>query len=136
MSKVNVYYSSMPSVQYVFKDGTVAGFIAGVFSTSIPTQVEELNAEVAARHPIITVKVGYEVVDSADLDPLAELKKQVIANYLAEQAANAAKDKDMGNSTPLANLGMANSSTINDAASGSSSGMDVAGMIAAAKASS
>lgn len=96
---VNQYFSRIPHVRYVFKDGSVANFTGDRFTTTEPAEISELDAAVAAKNQVIYTKPGMERVDPESLDPVLAFKKQVIAEYLANQAAASGNpNRDMGKS--------------------------------------
>ena len=123
MSLKSVYKSSLPNIQYLFKNGKSAAFIGGAYYTDVESEIKELDEEVKNRHPIIYVDPAQAQIDSADLDPMSVLKKKFFAEFAAQQAAAIQKDRDMGTTVQTGILqGIANSTTIADAMSGSDSG--------------
>jgi hypothetical protein len=119
-STVNLFFSVIPSCQYVFKSGKIASFVSGRYSTHIASEVEELNAEIAAGHPHLFVKKGEEKVLVADLDPVSALRKKFFAEFQAAQAAAIDPENDMGSSS-TATTGMQTSKTIGTITAGSKS---------------
>lgn len=96
---VNQYFSRIPSVRYVFKDGTVANFTGDRYTTTDPKEVRELDEVVEQKNQVIYTKPGAERIDPDSLDPVLAFKKQVIAEYLANQAAASGNpNRDMGKS--------------------------------------
>lgn len=118
-----VYHHTLPSAQYVFKSGGVAEFIGGKFLTDDPVHIQELDAEVGRRNQFISK--GAKKLKTSDLDPVAEIKRQAVEEYLASlKAASGDASRDMGTSTQDALIkSAANSRTVGEAAAGSSSGM-------------
>ena len=80
--------------RYVFKSGQLAVFIGGVYRTNVETEINELNAEIRAGIGAIWTIPGQEVVDSDDIDPMAVMKRKIIADYEKEKA----RSLDNGNS--------------------------------------
>jgi hypothetical protein len=123
MSIKAVFKSSLPNIQYLFKNGKSAAFIGGAYYTDVESEIKELQDEVTNRHPIIFIDPAQSQIDSADLDPMSVLKKKFYAEFLAQQAAAVQKDRDMGTTSQTGVLqGIANSTTIAEAMSGSDSG--------------
>jgi hypothetical protein len=112
-----VFRSNVMSMRYVFKNGKVAAFLSGKYSTDIAHEIQELDAEVAAHHPNINTNPE-EIIDT--IDPIEALKKKHIEEYLAQQAKSLHKDNDAGNSEQT-KLNVANSRTVGDGAAGSDS---------------
>jgi hypothetical protein len=98
MAIVNQYFCTLPSSQYVFKTGKVAAFIGGTYRTDIETECAELDAEIKTGHPHIYV-TDEKTVDTTKLDPMANLKEKIIADYLATQARAVDPANDMGTET-------------------------------------
>lgn len=93
---VNLYFSHIPNSRYVFPNGKEAAFTGGKYSTNNEEEIAHLNAEIKNGNQFIYTKEGQEVVDVAQLDPLYELKAQIRAQILAEQVANEAGTKILG----------------------------------------
>lgn len=84
--KLHQFFIDKTASRYVFKSGKVAEFHGGAYRTSIESEIKELNAEIAAGIGSIWLVPGQEVIDSDDLDPVAVLKRKIIAEYEAEKA--------------------------------------------------
>lgn len=112
-----VFRANIPSCRYVFKEGKVAAFLSGKYTTNIAGEISELDAEVALGHPNITANAE-EVLDV--IEPLELLKKRHIEEYLASVAKSIAKSNDAGFSDQ-GKLNVANSTTISEGAAGSDS---------------
>jgi hypothetical protein len=80
---VNLYLSTFPSCRYIYKDGTEAVFVNGKYATGEQNRIEELDAEVAARHPYIFTDKDKLQIDEKELDPMEALKKKIIAEAIA-----------------------------------------------------
>jgi hypothetical protein len=87
-------------------------FFAGSYITNAPDEIAHLDAQIAAGHQMIYTKKGQETVTSESLDPLAAIKKKVIDEYLAAQAAQADTSRDMGNTSADPQAGMQTSKSI------------------------
>jgi hypothetical protein len=129
MAIQRLYKSTQNSLCYVFKDGTKAFFMRARFSTDIKEQIEELDAEVAKRHPMIFIDDKEREVDTDKVDPIEEIKRQAIAEYLASQNKALQRTNDRGTTDRNAPLtGIVNTHTIAEGASGSASGQDASGI--------
>lgn len=94
---VNLYHNRIPNSRFVFKDGTDAVFTGGQFLTDDPKQISELDYEIANRHPSIYFDPENRQIDPISLDPVAQFKAKVIAEFLASQAAAIGNpNRDMG----------------------------------------
>lgn len=121
MALKNLYKSRIYSCKYGFKNGKEANFVDFKYLTDIPSEIEELDAEIALKHPTIYVDQEKKTVDTSKLDPLEDIRAKAVADYIAQQK-NAVKDgNDMGLSSP-GKLNVATSANIAAAAAGSASG--------------
>ena len=82
------------------------------YFTDDPGKIKELDAEIANKHPSIYVDQNRLQVDSSEIDPMAAMKKRIIEEYLAQQAAHGDPNRDMGN-TVQERLKPANTNDIN-----------------------
>ena len=80
------FKSRMGAIVYIMKNGKPANFVEGEFVTSVPSEIAELDDEVANGHPIIYIDGGDSAVVVAE-DPMAGLKANMRAQILAEIAA-------------------------------------------------
>jgi len=103
-----VFRSNISSCRYVFKNGKVAPFIGGKYTTDIKHEIDELDAEIDMKHPHISANKE-EVVST--VEPLEALKARFFAEFQAAQAANLLKDNDAGTSEQ-GKLNVANSTTV------------------------
>ena len=114
------YKSTFPFIGYVFKDGSNANFVNGLYHTDNPEFITELDNEVGniglnnSKHPIIYIDELEQTVDPQALTPMAIMEKQIRAKILAEQAAAGDITNDRGNSN--ANFAQSISNTITGAA--------------------
>jgi hypothetical protein len=106
-------------MNYIFKNGKPATFVSGRFITDIPSEIAELDEEVAAKHPFIFIDPAEKEIDSEKLDPMAGLRERIIAEYLARQAEVTNPTNDMG-STKQEPLKPASTLDIAQAAEGGS----------------
>ena len=112
-----VFRSNISSSRYVFKNGKVAPFIGGKYTTDIKHEIDELDTEIEMRHPHISANKE-EVVNV--VEPLEALKAKFFAEFQAAQATNLLKSNDAGTSEQ-GKLNVANSTTVAAGMAGSSS---------------
>ena len=113
------YRSDAASCNYIFKSGKRAEFHGHMFRTSIKSEIEELDAEIAAGIGAIAIPADGPTIDSDDLDPVSVMKKKIIAEYEADKR----RAEDIGVSTSdRSNSGMVNSKTMSEVAGASISG--------------
>lgn len=117
MPTLHVFKSTLPSINYIFKDGRQAVFTHGMYTTDNQKFIDELNEEIAAGHPHIVVDPDKRTMDSSELDPIANLRERLRAEILAEMEKASDPSNDMGKSEP-AKLGAANSMDVASAAMG------------------
>jgi hypothetical protein len=140
MSIKNRYFSRVPSIKYIFKNGKEAAFIGGVFDTDFESEIVELDAEIKSGHPHIFTDASQLTVDSEQVDPIEEIKKRAIAEYLASVKAVSDVTNDRGTTVqepvkPTSTLDVAEASA--DSSSGASTPVAApsapVGMVKAAK---
>lgn len=117
---LRLFKSSIANCRYVFKDGKVAAFLAGEYRTDDAKEINELEEEVHAKHPFIYIDENNWEVPAIAVDPLEEIRKKAVAEYIASQA-NAANLPDSESDQQFKVAGIANSSTVGSAMSGSTS---------------
>lgn len=103
------YKSSVPSIQYIFKDGRPAWFIDGLYKTSDSKKIEELDAEIKLGHPYFSHAAKEEstaVLDENDIvgSMRERIRQQIIEEEKAKVRAASDKARDMGNYTPPASI--------------------------------
>jgi hypothetical protein len=97
------FWADLPSCKYHFKNGTTANFAQHLYRTSNPTEIKELNDEIAAGIGAIRIPDSGATINSLDLDPVKVLKDKIIAEYLAEQKRannNGESFSDVGDRKP------------------------------------
>lgn len=97
MSQYHQYFSTRPRISMVLPSGDRISFVAGQYITDKEKEIEYLDEQVKAGHPMIYVKKGNEVVTAEQLDPLAAVKAKAIADYMAQQERQQDPSRDMGN---------------------------------------
>lgn len=80
------YISTMPHASMFRKDGTRIGFMFGHFVTTMKADIDYLDAEIAAGHPIVR-KATNEEVKAAMMkkDLKGTLKKEIAAEFTADK---------------------------------------------------
>jgi hypothetical protein len=106
--------------RYVFKSGKIAEFIGGLYRTTVKSEIEELQAEIDSGIGSIWVPPEAPTIDSEDMDPVAVMKKKVIAEYLAQQARAQNNGESTSESDPK--TGMGNTKNLAAVSAGSTSG--------------
>lgn len=67
-----LFYNTLGSTSYVFKDGTAAFFKDGSYHTGIEQEISELKDEISKRHPYLYQIPGQETLDTDAIDPVEE----------------------------------------------------------------
>lgn len=91
-----IFKATLPSINYVFKNGKPAIFIEGKFITAVPAEVAELKDEIAAGHPHIYIDAKEAEIAASAIDPMAGLRAQIEAELMAKMAAATDPSNDMG----------------------------------------
>lgn len=91
------YFSSRPKISIITNGGNRISFVGGQYVTDVADEIEFLDAQVKAGHPMIFVQKGKETVTKEQLDPLAAIKAKAIAEYLEQQDKQQNPSRDMGN---------------------------------------
>lgn len=86
----HVFYSSKLSSNMITTTGRYIVFVNGRYVTNSEEEINYLKTEIALGNPFLSVVEGKEIMSAEDLDPMAALKKQHIAEYLEEQKTKAA----------------------------------------------
>ena len=110
-----VFRSNVQSVKYVFKNGKVAAFMQGKYTTDIKYEIDELDEEIAAGHPNFSANKE-EVVEL--IEPMEVLRSRFIAEYIANQKSATSGTNDAGNSE-FVKLNVATSDTVKAGMAGS-----------------
>lgn len=96
--------------------------MSGEYLTDVKEEIDELNDEIRLGHPHLFKDTKREVVDIKFIDPVEAIKKRAVEEYLERQRVALDKTKDGGTTELAAQLqGIGNSTTVNDAMSGSTS---------------
>jgi len=122
-----MFKSTLKSCQYITADGTICGFVAGRFHTGDEKVIKELEQQIAAGHPHLYVDSAEVEVDTEMLDPIEQIKRKAIADYIAAQNAANRPENDRGNTVQGKLEGIVNSGVVGEGSSGSTG--DMAGAI-------
>lgn len=95
---LRVFKSRFSPCNYIFKSGTVARFLDGVYYTENKNEIKELEDEIEFGHPHLYIDANMKEVE-ANKDPMAGLRKKIIDEYLQNQAAATDPSRDMGTTT-------------------------------------
>ncbi len=91
-----LYWATMPFLNYVFKKGKMAVFKHHRYATDDPAEIEELDAEIAGKHPQIYFKADQKFLTAEMEDPMKALRAKFFAEFQAQQAAFIDPNNDMG----------------------------------------
>lgn len=83
-----LFKCSIQACQYYFKDGSRADFINGRYATDDESKIDELQAEIEAKHPNIYVDDAELTTAAVIQDPIAHLRAKIRAEVEAEMMAN------------------------------------------------
>lgn len=119
MAILSVFKATLPSINYIFRNGKPAIFVQGKYSTSVEAEIDELKDEIAKGHPHIYVDPEEAEIDSSLVDPLSALRAKIEAEIRAKMAAATNPENDMGKTTQEP-LKPASSQDIQEAAGGGS----------------
>ena len=119
MSMLRVFKATMPSVSVIFGDGTQAIFVGGVYRTDNESHIATLESEIKKCHPHLFIDPAEKEIDSTMVDPMAQLRAKIIAEYLAAEANATDPTNDMG-TTEQTKLKPANTVDIAQAAANGS----------------
>lgn len=117
--KFFAFYSRIHNSTHIFPDGTLAAFTGGRYTTDDEQKAAHLRAEIKSGNQYLFLDEEKQVLTEAELDPMAELKARIIAEYEAKKASDTSND--MGESDS-GKLNVADTSSIAQAAMGSDSG--------------
>lgn len=87
MTMLKLFKSAVPSCKTHLPNGKEINFVGGRYATDDPLEIEYLEGEIKARHPIFYVDSKELEVDSVRVDPVEAIRRKAIADYLAEQEA-------------------------------------------------
>lgn len=124
MTDAKLYKATLPSINYIFKNGKPAIFVRGRFSTNIAAEIAELDAEIAAGHPHLFVDKDEPIVaEPTTNEMLAGLRAQWEAEFRAKMAEANQLSNDRGTSEVTK---LVPGSTVDVAAAIANSGTDMA----------
>lgn len=121
MAVKNLYKSRIYSCKYAFKNGKEANFVDFKYLTDIKSEIEELDYEISLGHPTLYVDPTRKTVDTSKIDPLEDIRKKAVDDYIAQQKNATLMSNDRGTSEP-GKLNVATTVNVAAASAGSSSG--------------
>lgn len=121
MAIKKVFKCRIPSSKYLFSNGKEANFIGGRYMTDVEAEISALEDEIKLGHPHIYVDSAEKEIDTEQMDPIEQIKKKAIAEYVAAQAKAIKTSNDMGNTEQGKLQGIGNSSSTSMLATGSDS---------------
>lgn len=123
MAIKQVFISSLGNSKYIFTNGKEANFINGEYSTDIESEIADLENQIKAGHPHIGRNIAKLTVDTDSMDPIEDIKRRAIEEYVAKQKAASDIKNDRGTTEQSARLGgILTSRNVAAATAGSSSG--------------
>lgn len=127
------FQATYPSINYIFRNGKPAIFVAGKFVTDVQKEIDELREEIAAGQPHIRECTPEEIkvagVPGGDL--MTGLKEKFFQEFLADQKKAAMQQAEAaikGSEYEQGEVKPASSSDIANAAAGGS-GADLAAQL-------
>lgn len=121
MALLQVFQATLPSVNFILKNGKPIIFVNGVFRTDVDTEAAELDQEIKLGHPHIRRPLieAERTIESEMVDPMNALRASIIKEFLAKQAAATDINNDMGK-TEQTSVKPANSQDVASAMAGGS----------------
>lgn len=114
--KFFAFYSRVPNSTFIFPNGVSAVFTGGRFTTQDETQANHLYWEIKQGNQHIFINEQKLTLVESELDPMAELKARIIAEYLAKEGL-----KTTESTSEQGKLNVADTASIGAAAADSSS---------------
>lgn len=127
--ELHQYQADKTISRYIFKSGKIAVFLGGYYRTSIQSEIDELNAEIANGIGAIWVPAEGATINSDDLDPVAVMKRKIIAEYEAEKARSLNNGESFSDTSGSGKPVGSNAAGVNAVASNSSGAASVAKVI-------
>lgn len=93
----HVFKCSQQSNRYIFKDGKNAAFFDYTYYTDIQSEIDELTEEIEKHRNPFFYFPEEKTVDMNTLDPLAEVKRQLKAEAMAEAKQELLRDLGVTN---------------------------------------
>lgn len=125
MAIKRVFKCRIPSSKYIFSNGKEANFIGGKYATDVAAEIAALEEDIKLGHPHIYIDDSEKEIDTEQMDPIEQIKKKAIAEYLAAQSAALKPSNDRGTTEQGKLQGIGNSFSTAMLAVGSDSGTAV-----------
>jgi hypothetical protein len=95
-----LFKTNSKSIKYIFKNGHVANFIKGRYTTSDPEKIEQLEYEVASGHPEIHIDLNEREIDPRMEDPKLRMRAEILKDLMEANMAATNPERDMGTYEP------------------------------------
>jgi hypothetical protein len=95
-----LFKSNTKSIKYIFKNGHVANFVRGRYTTSDPVKIAELMAEVEANHPEIHIDQNELEIDPRMEDPKLRMRAEILKDLMEANLVATNPERDMGEYSP------------------------------------
>lgn len=92
-----LFFSSVFSMQVISSKGKAMAFVGGRYWTDDEGEINDLQGLIDAGNQTIYRNENQLTIAEDELDPMNVLRKKIIAEYLAEQAAQIDSSNDRGN---------------------------------------
>ena len=110
---VNIFFSRAPTMGYVFRSGRVVHFMGGQFTTSVQSEIDELNEVCEEYGSNYYLNPDQLTVNPDELDPVAVMYAKMLAQARSVVADATNPARDMGTVEFTSKLeGIANSASI------------------------
>ncbi len=118
---LHLFINTLGNSRYTFKNGKNAHFIDGTFTTSLQSEIDELNEEIEAGNPYIKVDPNRVTITADELDPIEMIRKKAVEDYKAKLSAAQDTEKNLSESDSGKLSGIGTTASIADMAAGSTS---------------
>ena len=88
--KYYLFFNRVLNSTVIYADGMQAQFVGGQYATDSEERAAELLSAIKSGNPHLYIDPNKYEVTAEHLDPMAEYKQRVIAEYLAKQTAQVA----------------------------------------------
>ena len=88
--KYYLFFNRVLNSTVIYADGMQAQFVGGQYATDSEERAAELLSAIKSGNPHLYIDPNKYEVTAEQLDPMAEYKQRVIAEYLAKQTAQVA----------------------------------------------
>lgn len=96
MPMLKLFKTRLPSCKFIFPSGKEANFVNGEYATDDNKEIAYLNDEIKLGHPHLYIDSKQKEVDSEKRDPIEEIRRKAVEEYINSQAAAIDPTNDMG----------------------------------------